>query len=194
MKLIGITGTHGTGKTTLAKYAAETMGYVLSKTDVSGVFLKHGEDPRNRMTLLKRIEVQNDILNTLTEQWRNDRKYGENVTCVTDRTPYCFISFMLAEISGYDKLTAVENRLVVEYIQRCEEVAAEFFDLIVYLPMAIPFVPAVNKIQAVNGQAYREHYDRLLLGSLHSCASSYTMQSVELDKRSTELSLIAATI
>lgn len=194
MRLIGITGTHGTGKTTLAKEMAVRCEWVLVKTDVSGVFLKHDEDPRKWMPLAKRIEVQNDILDTLVEQWREARKLPEDSITVTDRTPYCFIAFMLAEISGYDALPEEENRLVVDYVQRCENAALEFFDLIVYLPMAIPFVPAVGKVQAVNGQAYREHYDRLLQGSLLIAPQLYYMNGVGLVERVVELDQVSFTV
>lgn len=194
MKLVGITGTHGTGKTTLAKEMVVRAGWGLAKTDVSGVFIKHGKDPRVRMSLIERMDVQDDILDTLVEQWREARKAGEFEIVVTDRTPYCFIAFVLAEISGYDQLTEEENRRVVEYVTRCERAALEFFDLIAYLPMVIPFVPAISKVQAVNGQAYREHYDRLLTGCLRFAPNLHYMVTVNLVGRVVELDQISVAI
>lgn len=199
MKLIGLTGAHGTGKTTLAAKAAGEFGWEFAKTDVSGVYLRQGLDPRKSMSLISRIAVQQEILDLHRAQWTKMRAAslltGVDVTVITDRTPYCFIAFMLAEISGYDNLNPVQDAAVVSYVNECHQVAEELFDMVCYLPRSIPFVPATHKVQAVANEAYREHWDMLIQGILFGRAPNHwEISAVSIEDRLKELKAVETAV
>lgn len=197
MKLIGLTGAHGTGKTTLAASAAGEFGWEFAKTDVSGVYVKMGLDPRIHMSLMTRLEVQHAILDLHYDQWtklRSTCSVNDHVV-VTDRTPYCFIAFTLAEISGYGKLTKEEDDAVMNYVEACYRVAFELFDMVCYLPRSIPFVAATDKVQAVANESYREHWDMLIQGILFGRAPNHwEISAVQVAERLVELKAVAAAV
>ncbi|UKL14989.1 hypothetical protein hairong_084 [Pseudomonas phage hairong] len=196
MKLIGLTGAHGTGKTTLAAKAAGEFGWEFAKTDVSGVYLKQGLDPRESMSLITRLSVQQEILDLHREQWNQLRRVcPTDHVVVTDRTPYCFIAFMLAEISGYGKLNPVQDAAVVNYVNECHQVAEELFDMVCYIPRSIPFIPATHKVQAVASEAYREHWDMLIQGILFGRAPNHwEISAVSIEDRLKELKTVASAV
>lgn len=196
MKLIGLTGAHGTGKTTLAAHAAGEFGWEFAKTDVSGVYKKRGMDPRVRMTLDERLSVQKDILDYHFMQWRElERSCPIDHVVITDRTPYCFMAFVLAEISGYDTLTPEQNVKVLTYIDQCNRDAEKFFNMVCYLPRSIPFVPATHKIQAVANEAYREHWDMLIQGILFGRAPNHwEISAVSIEDRLKELKAVVSAV
>lgn len=196
MKLIGLTGAHGTGKTTLAAKAAGEFGWEFAKSDVSGVYRREGLDPRVRMTLDERLDIQKKILDFHFTQWRILEK-----TClvdqivITDRTPYCFMAFILAEISGYDALTPEQNEKVLTYVDQCNHDAERFFNMVCYLPRSIPFVPATHKVQAVANEAYREHWDMLIQGILFGRAPNHwEISAVSMEDRLAELKAVVAAV
>lgn len=172
-KLIGVVGVMGTGKTTLC---AES-GYEFVKTDVSGIYKKWNLDPKIPMSFDTRLKVQEEILEYHRELWikacvSGGTIDGEVMTpgpskiLMTDRTPLCFMTFTLAEVSGYQNLTEKQNQDLKSYIDRCWK-CMRLFKGIVYLKQS--FVAPVDlsgKVRASMGYGYREHYDNLLKGLL----------------------------
>ena len=174
-KLIGVVGVMGTGKTTLC---AES-GYEFIKTDVSGIYKKHGLDPKVEMDFDTRLRIQEEILQYHVKMWIRECvpegyvgdshmiSSGSKVL-VTDRTPLCFMTFTLAEVSGYGKLTEKQDQDLKSYIHRCWK-AMELFKGIVYLKQSFtPPVDLSGKVRASMSYGYREHYDNLLKGLISS--------------------------
>lgn len=174
-KLIGVVGVMGTGKTTLC---AES-GYEFVKTDVSGIYKKWNLDPKIPMSFDTRLKVQEDILAFHRDLWLKACspegmiidgeaviKSESSKVLMTDRTPLCFMTFTLAEVSGYQNLTEKQNQDLKSYIDRCWK-CMRLFKGIVYLKQS--FVAPVDlsgKVRASMGYGYREHYDNLLKGLL----------------------------
>lgn len=158
-RLIGIVGVMGTGKTTLC---AES-GYEFIKTDVSGIYKKRGLDPKIPMSFDTRLSVQEEILEYHRELWVKACDRGSRVL-VTDRTPLCFMTFTLCEISGYRNLTEAQDQALKSYIHRCWQTMT-LFSGIMYLGQS--FVTPVDpsgKIRASMSYGYREHHDNVLKG------------------------------
>lgn len=172
-KLIGVVGVMGTGKTTLC---AES-GYEFIKTDVSGIYKKWNLDPKIPMSFDTRLKIQEEILSYHVKMWiaacvpsgitlENHMTPGPSKVMVTDRTPLCFMTFTLAEISGYYPLTEKQDQDLKSYIHRCWK-AMELFKGFMYLKQS--FVAPVDlsgKVRASMSYGYREHYDNLLKGLL----------------------------
>lgn len=186
-KLIGVVGVMGTGKTTLC---AES-GYEFIKTDVSGIYKKWGLDPKVAMDFDTRLKIQQEILEYHTHLWlkacirgvrQGDRFVSENLVMVTDRTPLCFMTFTLAEISGYGGLTEEQDQALKKYIDYCWKSMA-LFKGIMYLEQSFtPPVDTSGKVRASMSYGYREHYDNLLRGLLDSVPEEYVVRCITADK------------
>lgn len=163
-KLIGVIGASGTGKTTLC----EQSGFTFIRTDVSGVYKDFGLNPRDYMSLSSRIKVQERILERHQDIWQEQfEKYkGKEVIFVTDRTPICFMTYLLAEVSGYGKLKDEDELAVQQYLSRCQDTLTWHFDGIFHLIGEGPFKVNENdgKIRASHGLAYHAHYQNLSVG------------------------------
>lgn len=185
VQLVGVTGTHGSGKTTLCKAVSGYPGIAFERTTTSEVFKRLGKTPNVAMSLDERLDVQEEILRVMDEQWTEALvKHQNNAkihTVITDRTPYCMITFMLAEISGYGELTEEQNQRVMRYVESCRE-AGCMFDMNLYVPMSFYSLNEAEKVRASMGRAYREHYDLLLWGALRG-TQHYTLHGEDLQHR-----------
>lgn len=163
-KMVGVIGASGTGKTTLC----ERSGFTFIRTDVSGVYREFGLDPKESMSLTQRLVVQTAILSRHRKIWDEafDKYQDKNIRFVTDRTPICFMTYMLAEISGYQKITESEQDLLTKYLEACRQTLDDYFDghfLLIGRPNK-PAGPLDGKVRAAQNVAYHEHYQYLTLG------------------------------
>lgn len=164
-KLIGVVGASGTGKTQLC----ESSGFTFIRTSVSKVYKDFGLDPKERMTLATRLQVQRQILAHHLHVWQTEfEKYKDkNIIFVTDRTPICFMTYLLAEVSGYDQISEEDRAGVMDYVHRCYDALTWHFDGIYHLMMSEPFKSvdlSDGKVRATHDPAYHTHYQALSLG------------------------------
>ena len=165
-KLVGFVGVSGSGKTTLAKYFEDAENCAFVKTTVSEIYKRLGKDPKVAMTLDERLDVQEVILKELKQQWceaignNQDKEY-----VLTDRTPYCFIAFMLAEVSGYGELTEKQNARIIKYVIECQA-AGLMFDCIFHLPIPnyVWDRGDKDKVCASTSSSYNLHFDTIIRG------------------------------
>lgn len=187
MKVLGLVGTHGSGKTTLCEaFAAAHPGTTFIKTGVSDVYKAMGLDPKTRMTLERRMEVQEAVLSHLCEQWEKGllKHPGDEGWVITDRTPYDMIGYTLAEVSGYDDISEELSGRVLNYILRCR-LAAQAFDGFVHVPIALPMVAdPTGKVRAASSLAYRVHLDMLMIKALEDGGENlYRVHGIDLRER-----------
>lgn len=163
---LGLMGTHGTGKTSLAQaYADKHPGTTFIKTGISDVYKSLGLDPKVRMSLNTRMDVQEKVLDYLCDQWEKGLlEHGlKEGNIISDRTPYDLIAYTLAEVSGYEDIDEKLDQRIAFYITRCR-IAAQTFDSIVHVPiyLQVSSDPA-GKVRASNSMAYRYHLDLLMI-------------------------------
>lgn len=154
MNIIGICGSHRTGKTTLAEAIAKETGLVFVKTSTSAVFEQHGLHPATPMDFKTRLWIQQRVNEAAVKIWQ-----AETAPFITDRTPIDFIVYTLADIQGK---TEVDFAELEAYILQCFELTNKYFSKLIVLQPAIPLVYEQGK--AALNRAYIEHLNSLVQG------------------------------
>ena len=93
--MLGLSGSHRVGKTTLAKLYAEKHGFAFVQTSVSAIFKELGLDPAQTYDFATRLTVQEEILKRL------DKTFAEHAgqAAITDRTPLDFLAYTMGDAS-----------------------------------------------------------------------------------------------
>ncbi|MCK5719172.1 MAG: AAA family ATPase [Thiomargarita sp.] len=148
---IGISGSHRTGKTTLAKVLAEKQNIPFIQTQTSKIFQQYGLNPSQTLDFDKRLWIQNKVLEQSIPLWQN--------SFITDRTPIDFMAYTLADIQGK---TEVNFIALQAYLDRCFDTNNQIFSQLIILQPAIPLIYEEGK--AALNQAYIEHLNTIILG------------------------------
>jgi hypothetical protein len=135
MANIGLCGAHGTGKTTLAIALSHSLGIPYIPIDASSVFLEYGFHPSDKLDIRTRLFLQQKILAKAEDIWFD----VDEPSFICDRTSLDMAAYLLADIGNgeLDKHTQTE---IMDYLQNCFNVTIKYFDKIVLIPPAIPFV------------------------------------------------------
>lgn len=161
MSLIGLTGSHRTGKTTLAREYAEKAGAAFLETSTSKIFQELHISPADTFSFEARLDIQELILA------RTDALYESVdplVITVTDRTPLCMAAYTLAEAVGGAVPDHCQLRLI-QYVNRCFDVINKRFSTVLLVQPGIALTQAEGK--AALNQGYIDHMNALAMGLLH---------------------------
>lgn len=154
MLRIGICGGHRTGKTTLARDAAQQLHIPFIETSTSAVFQQHGLDPAAPMDFETRLWIQDKIINAAQTHWQQ-----QHDDFITDRTPIDFMAYTLADIQG---TTDVTFEHLAHYLNQCFALTNQTFHYLFIVQPAIPLVYETGK--AALNKAYIEHLNSVILG------------------------------
>lgn len=154
--IIGLAGSHRTGKTTLARRFAEVAGYRFVETSVSAVIKKHGMDPRLDYPIDQRLWIQGQILASLSETYSANKNFA-----VVDRTPIDLAAYMLADITR-QSVDPNTDKEVMAYINECMAVTQRYFGAVIIVQPGIPIVEDESKAPAT--ESYMEHINAICLG------------------------------
>lgn len=161
--LVGLAGTHCTGKTTLAKTVADEFGYGFIRTSISDVLKGLGKDPAKTMTIRERIDAQMAILDALDSEW-NRAVMNPDMIWIADRTPIDLMAYAAGDVSPYNRMTEAEAE-AFELCQRAVESACRKFDLTIMMQMGIPVVEdPQGKLRASQCPVYRKKLEVLIRG------------------------------
>lgn len=170
--LVGLTGTHCTGKTTLAKTVADEYGYGFIRTSISDVLKGMSLDPSKPMTVRQRVDAQMAILDTLESQW-NQAIMNPDLIWITDRTPVDLMAYTFGDISLYN-LPSAQEANDLSLCQRAYESACRKFDLVIQVQMGIPVVEdPEGKLRAGTCPIYRKKLEVLIRGFGDAHLSSF---------------------
>lgn len=178
---IGLSGSHRTGKSTLAKmFAEKNPDFKLVTTTVSGTYSKLGLDPKVMYDFGKRLEIQRHILDDLTQQYKEG-----GLLFIADRTPIDFIAYTLADITR-DNYDGSYDAELIQYINDCYDVTNTYFGMIMVVQPGITAIEAELKAPANAG--YIEHVNNLVLGAatdrrLNAMHFALSRETVDLAER-----------
>lgn len=154
--MIGLTGSHRTGKTTLAKVFAEQMNIPFVQTSASQVFKDMGFDPAVDYPFHTRMDVQERILSIFAVDYAKH----EGVF-ITDRTPIDMMAYTVADVRQKTLAPDEELRLA-KYCKACVELTNKTFSVLVVVQPGIPVVPEDGK--ASLSQGYINHVAHIIMG------------------------------
>jgi hypothetical protein len=177
MTNIGFCGAHGTGKTTLAIALEQKLGIPYIPIDASSVFLEHKFHPSDKLDIRTRLFLQQKILAKAEDIWFE----VDEPSFICDRTPLDMAAYLLADV-GNGELSQCRQELVMDYLQNCFNVMIRYFDKIILVPPAIPFVEREYKAAINQPLIFKLHTQ--LLGMLNYLNLPYK----ELPKDCLELS------
>lgn len=159
--MIGLSGAHRTGKTTLAMRFAQEQDIPFIRTSASEVYRQCGMDPAVDYPIGFRVSVQEAILHTFERQYAEAQKLSK--LWIADRTPIDLASYMLADIQ---RATVAEQPVLAnhinDYVQRCLKATNRWFGIVVLVQPGIATVNAEGKALAC--PAFMEHLNQLQMG------------------------------
>lgn len=155
--MLGLSGAHRTGKSTLAKEFAAKHNWKFTPTSVSKIFADLGHSPSEKFDFETRLTIQEQVLIRLNRFYSENQ--GSNV--ITDRTPIDLMAYTLAEAVGDSVHESLIPRLK-RYIEDCYATTNRHFGSIVLVQPGIPLVSEDGK--AVANEAYIEHLNTLIIG------------------------------
>jgi predicted ATPase len=136
--MLGLTGAHRTGKSTLCQAVSERFGVPFVKTDTVGVYQKLGMSPNDPMDVNTRLTVQEKIADAMIETFS-----GASGIFITDRTPIDMMAYLLLNLP--QELDDLQTQRVKRYIERCRQACINHFDVLIRIQPGIPIVAAEGK-------------------------------------------------
>ncbi|MEO9497631.1 MAG: AAA family ATPase [Vibrio splendidus] len=175
---LGLSGSHRTGKTTLACNISKAYDLPLVMTNASSIFKKHGITPTDSISLERKLEIQYEILHESTKLWQLNKSF------VTDRTPLDMAAYMLMEYSKFEG--EYNSSQILAYVNTCMKVSSAIFSNIVVVQPGIPLVNA--PLKGVIDPTYIDKMNIIIRGLSNDercLVPCYSIASdvVELDKR-----------
>lgn len=183
--IIGLSGAHGSGKTTLAKDYAEKYGIIYLDMQTGPTIVKLGYDPKNvdNYSFEERLTIQTALsehyLDLLTKAKQSGCSY------ITDRTFLCLAGYMQ---TSFNKEKAYNQIMLENYVT--EQIAnCHLFKLLVILQPVLPYTgPAEYRPETSQEWKNRFHstlvknvFDERMTSYSYIMPRSYINQTTRLD-------------
>lgn len=165
MNNLGLCGVHRTGKTTLAIALSLKLGIPFVPIDASGVFLRLHLSPSQPMDIRTRLAVQQEILKQAESIW-----FKADQSFICDRTPLDMAAYLLADVTSGGLAQDIQDE-IMSYVGQCFQVTKKYFDKLVIIPPAIPFIPSEFKAAINEPLIFGLHYQ--ILGMLSCLGVNY---------------------
>ena len=162
--MLGFSGVHRTGKSTLTLDIASKHGLIALETNVRNVFILMGMDSKKKYEWDERMRVQQQILlylNGLYDLYWNT--YGLN-RVVCDRTPLDLLMYTYSEVNS-NTLSFLQSEELRLYTEDCISSVNKYFRMIVVIQPGISVNEVESKASVEKG--YMEHLNLIILGLTH---------------------------
>ena len=153
MTSLGLCGAHRTGKTTLAIALSQTLNIPFIRIDSSSIFLQYKLHPSDKMDIRNRLFIQQKILEQAESIWFE----VDESSFISDRTPIDMAAYLLADV-GNGELDQHTQDEIMSYLGECFRVTKLYFNKLVLIPPAIPFVPSDYKAANNEPLIFKLHY------------------------------------
>lgn len=164
--MIGLSGAHRSGKTTLAKRVADTLGLTYCEVSVSKIARDLGVNAVGDLPIAERIAFQRRLLPLFIKEIRKTAR-----PCIVDRTPLDMIGYMLGEITMHNTSAEVGTE-VYTYVEECLKATADNFDLVLVLRPLQAFV--VDPKSPPMNPAYQWLIQYIIEGAISNMNTDHT--------------------
>ena len=156
--MIGLTGSHRTGKTTLAKQIEEELGIEYVTLSVSDVIREStGVECSQISSMDQRLKAQRRLVEACDKTFL--RRKG---MFISDRTPIDVAAYTMGD--ACQDMTAAQQKEMLEIIDDCVDITNSSFQTLLLVQPGIPFIEEPGKPKM--NMAYQELIHSLCLGLL----------------------------
>lgn len=180
--ILGLAGSHRSGKTTLARAVAARGGIAFYDGSFGRLARTLGYESVARMSVVERLTMQSRVLDLYEREIQLDA-----ADRITDRTPLDMLAYLMAEVGMHAGLEDAASRAVVAYRDRCIALTRDLFDD-VFLLQALP-VYVVADGKPSDDPAYQAHIQALIEGAIF--ASRGILPVTPIDTFSPDMRLAA---
>lgn len=161
--LYGFTGSSGTGKTTLAKSVAASLGIEYMSASITEISHKHGFNSVAPMTIQDRLRLQWILLEEHLQMLKNAPR-----PLIVDRTPLDFIGYMFAEIDMHSHIRMSPDEIdeVERYRHLCLKAVVGNYDH-VFVTGQLPHYE-VKASRPADNRAYQSHSQMIMEAAAYS--------------------------
>jgi hypothetical protein len=157
--IIGLAGTHRSGKSTLARAVSARHGIAYYDGSFGRIAKTFGYNAVAAMTPYERVTMQFAVLERFASELDAS---GPRV--ITDRTPIDMLAYMMAEIGMHAGLDEGTSHAIVRYRERCIATTRELFGAVFLLQPLPTYVAEDGKPSG--DPAYQMHIQTLIEGGL----------------------------
>jgi hypothetical protein len=138
---IGFSGSHRTGKTTLARSVAQELGVAMLETSVSSapIWNQIHVSPSEQFTFAERLEVQHRLMEYLEKRYAN----ATEKNFIADRTPLDLLGYLFANVDNTCSDLWTESARSL--IEKAYSLVTRHFDKIFLVQPGIPAVSDTGK-------------------------------------------------
>jgi len=171
--LYGLTGSSGTGKTTLGKAVAESLGIEFRPTSITECARRHGFNAVGVLPLTDRLALQNHLLEDHIEMLAEAPR-----PLIVDRTPIDFIGYLMAEFDMHSHMRASPEELVAadDYVQRCLTATLRYYDHVFILGQLDFYEEAATR--PADNRAYQTHSQLIMEGALFKLSGRVSYSAI----------------
>lgn len=181
MSAIGLVGTSGVGKTTLAQKVSEVTGVPFISSQVRSVYKMYDADPSKHYDFDTKMTIQQKLLEFAELEYR-----GAGSLFISDRTPIDFAAHMISDVRT-DSLNIRQTEELLAYIDRCYRITNLYFASLILVQPGIQFE---HRSMRPSNEAHLEHLNLVMTGmiadadgKIHSAKHTLSRSMLDLDKR-----------
>lgn len=159
--MIGFTGPHRVGKSTLARRVADNLNWGFVATDSKGVFEQIGVSPKEELPFDIRLDVQIAILESLARQYDQAGREFKTMPWITDRTPLDVLMYSWADVGRTSIGSNSELGMKFDqHVVRAMELTSRYFSQIWWVQPGIEIAETEGK--APSCRYLLEHLNMLI--------------------------------
>lgn len=157
--ILGLIGSHRTGKTTLAEAYAHKTGATIIKMNIGSLQKELGYESSNQSyDFDTRMDIQEHLLRRFDEIYTAVK----GLEAVADRTPLDLIGYTMLAVK--DDLSEAQSDRLEKYVVDCINLTNEFFSALVLLQPGIPLTTADTSAKPC--KALMEKLNFIYLGTI----------------------------